>query len=56
LTDPVKWEDILQKIVDNEFDPTFLVSQKVRLEDFPEFYSVWARNPGEKVFGVTRFR
>ena len=53
---PRKWEEILKKIVTNEFDPSFLISQRVRLEDFPDLYPVWARNPGEKIFGMTRFR
>ncbi|KAJ9091784.1 hypothetical protein QFC21_007087 [Naganishia friedmannii] len=51
------WQEILDKIVSDEFDPTFLITQRIRLEDLPEFYPVWAsRVPSiQKVFVVTRF-
>lgn len=54
----LQWEEILQKIVSNEFDPTFLINRRIRLEDFPDFYPILAsRMPGVHLFfGVTKFR
>ncbi|KAJ9096132.1 hypothetical protein QFC20_006507 [Naganishia adeliensis] len=51
------WEEILQKIVSNEFDPTFLINRRIRLEDFPDFYPILASQmPGVHLFfGVTKF-
>ncbi|KAJ9118539.1 hypothetical protein QFC22_003758 [Naganishia vaughanmartiniae] len=51
------WQEILDKIVSDELDPTFLITQRIRLEDVPDFYPVWAsRVPSiQKVFAVTRF-
>ncbi|KAJ9092581.1 hypothetical protein QFC19_008689 [Naganishia cerealis] len=51
------WEEILEKIASNEFDPSFLITQRIRLEDLPEFYPIWgSRVPSiQKVFVVTQF-
>lgn len=53
-----QWAEILQKIVSDEFDPTFLINRRIRLEDFPDFYPILAsRMPGVSMFfGVTKFR
>lgn len=51
------WETILQEIKDKKFDPTFLISHRVALEDFAELYNKFdKREDGiQKVFVETKW-
>ncbi|KAM5543319.1 hypothetical protein V8D89_003193 [Ganoderma adspersum] len=52
------WNEILYGfIIPGRFDPTFMVSHRVPIEDFPKLYDAFARRAGgvEKVFVETKF-
>ncbi|TBU34532.1 GroES-like protein [Dichomitus squalens] len=52
------WNEILYDlIVPGKFDPTFMISHRVPLEDFPKLYEAFDKREGgvEKVFVETKF-
>ncbi|KAI0756623.1 GroES-like protein [Daedaleopsis nitida] len=52
------WKEILNDlIIPGKFDPTFMISHRVAIEDFPKLYAAFDKRVGgvEKVFVQTKF-
>lgn len=52
------WEEILKDYIQTgKFDPTFMITHRVPLEDFPELYEAFDKRVDgvEKVFVETQF-
>lgn len=51
------WEEILGYIQEGKFDPTFMITHRFPIDDFPELYKKFDKRVGgvEKVFVETKF-
>jgi len=51
------WHELLEMLESGKFDPSFVVSHRVSLDEFPELYAAFDKRVGgvEKVFVETKF-